>query len=528
MSAPAITDDLAGLCESTFRAMVRCAPLGIFHADADGRILHVNPVTNRIFGTRNDEAIGLGWVANVHPEDVELLQSALAGAADARQECKHEFRLLMPDASTRWLCCRTAPLLSSSGESLGTVGTVEDITAQRATESQLVQAQKMQAIGRLAGGIAHDFNNVLVSIVCSAEFLQADLPFGDSRRADVEEILTGARRAANLTRQLLAIGRKQMLAPAALELNSVVTETEALLRPLLGEAIHIMALPTAMPVLVYADRAQIEQVLMNLAVNARDAMPDGGTFTFEIGTQAADTAGHGWGVMRVSDTGAGMSADVLSHAFEPFFTTKGVGLGAGLGLSTVEGIIRQSGGTITATSEPGEGTTFTIRLPLVEQLSPAQGVPTINGMNGDHAIISPTPHFTPPSSHVGLEESAGTVLVVEDEAAVRAIARRVLIRQGYHVLTARHGGDALRTLTTFKGAIDLLITDVVMPELGGLELASQVSQRFPGLRVVLMSGYADLELDARETRGIVCGFLQKPFTAASLLAAVRSVAKTPA
>jgi two-component system, cell cycle sensor histidine kinase and response regulator CckA len=388
-------------------------------------------------------------------------------------------------------------------------GTQRDISDQRHLEEQFRQAQKMEAVGQLAGGIAHDFNNLLTAILGNTQLLLRELPPGDEKRQDVEEIRKASERAASLTRQLLAYSRRQMLQPVTLDLNVVVADMERMLRRLIGE--HITLVTVLAPDLgpVRADRNQIEQVLVNLAVNARDAMADGGKLTIETANVELDeafTQAHlgsvagSYAMVSVTDTGVGMEANVRAHLFEPFFTTKEVGKGTGLGLATVYGIVKQSDGYIAVDSAPGQGARFKIYL---QRIQPAQAA-------------------TPPAAKERLERGTETVLVVEDEAAVLTLSRRALEAQGYVVLAAASSADALRVVERHAGTIDLLLTDVVMPGLSGRELADRLSERSPGLRVLYMSGYPGGAVQ-RGSIPIGSAFVQKPFSPDGLARKVRDV-----
>ncbi|HEV2644130.1 MAG TPA: ATP-binding protein, partial [Candidatus Elarobacter sp.] len=354
-------------------------------------------------------------------------------------------------------------------------------------------------------GVAHDFNNILSAITGFADLLQDSLESGDPRCADVQEILKGARRASGLTRQLLAFSRQQVLQPVTLDLNHLVTETAAMLRPLLGAALQLATAPADVPVPVVADRTQLEQVLLNLAVNARDAMPDGGTLTISVGIAPSMRGAPAMATLVVSDTGCGMTPDVFARAFEPFFTTKPVGKGTGLGLATVHGIVQQSGGTVQVASQPGAGATFTVTLPLAE----------------------PAVRASEPMGVTRATRGTGTVLLVEDEEPLRVVAQRVLQRAGYHVLVARDGVDALRVLSESDVTVDVLLSDVTMPELGGVELAAIAAERVPGIRIILMSGYADTDIGSVGQGSRIDAFLPKPFTTASLLDTVNGVTCAP-
>jgi signal transduction histidine kinase len=359
-------------------------------------------------------------------------------------------------------------------------------------EEQYRHAQKMEAIGRLAGGIAHDLNNVLTAILGYSQLWLAKLPPDDPNRNDVVEIEKAGQRAASLTRRLLAFSRKQVLSPRVINLNAVVRDVERLLRRVIGEDVELVT--TLEPSLwnVKADPAQVEQVIMNLAVNARDAMPRGGRLTIGTNNMAPDVT------LWVSDTGTGIAPEIKTHLFEPFFTTKGLGRGTGLGLSTVYGIVTQSGGRIAVQSEQGKGTTFRIYLPRVLERA------------------EPLPQATP---RPGPAEGRETILLVEDDDVIRALAASVLRAHGYTVLAAPDGIEGARAGAEHKGKIDLLITDLVMPRMDGRTLARELTARRPGLKVLLMSGYSAEENPGDEAAAA----LRKPFTPRELLARAREV-----
>lgn len=389
-------------------------------------------------------------------------------------------------------------------------GTQRDVTDQRHLEEQFRQAQKMEAVGQLAGGIAHDFNNLLTAILGNTQLLLRDLPPGDSKRGDVEEIRKASERAASLTRQLLAYSRRQMLQPEVLDLNGVVGEMDKMLRRLIGE--HIALVTVLAPDLgrVRADPNQIEQVLVNLAVNARDAMPDGGQLTIETANIELDEAfakehlgskAGAYALLAITDTGTGMDANVRAHLFEPFFTTKDVGKGTGLGLATVYGIVKQSDGYISVYSEPGHGSSFKIYLPRLS--------------------TAPIPAVTPAKAGVG--RGTETILVVEDEPAVLSLSQRALEAQGYVVLAASDATTALRLVERHGGTIHLVLTDVVMPGMSGRDLADQLAVRRPGIRVLYMSGYPGDAIVQHGELPAGSAFLQKPFSPDGLARKVRDL-----
>jgi PAS domain S-box-containing protein len=385
---------------------------------------------------------------------------------------------------------------------------VEDVTDRRALEEKLRQAQKMEAVGRLAGGVAHDFNNLLSVILSYCAFLLEGLGASDPMRADLEQVQRAGERAVELTRQLLAFGRQQMLQPRQINLNAVLDGVQRMLRRVLGEDIELTMLPGRDLGETFADPGQVEQVLMNLVVNARDAMPGGGRLTVETRNVALDGGAGGPGLpagdyveVGVTDTGVGMDEATRARAFEPFFTTKGPGQGTGLGLATVFGIARQSGGEVVVESEPGRGSTFRLYLPR------ATGVAAAGPLTQRPAALG----------------GAETVLLVEDEDAVRVLARTILRRGGYRVLEAQNAGEAFLLSEQFEGTIDLLVTDVVMPRMSGRQLAERLLGARPGLPVLYVSGYTD---DAVVRHGVLeqgVAFMHKPITPDALLRKVREV-----
>ncbi|HXE56427.1 MAG TPA: ATP-binding protein, partial [Gemmatimonadales bacterium] len=407
-------------------------------------------------------------------------------------------------------------LRDAEGRPYRMIGAMSDVTAQREAEAalrrseeQLRQAQKMEAVGRLAGGVAHDFNNLLTSMLGYADLVLAELPAGHPVRADVEEIQRAGQRAASLTRQLLAFSRRQVTRPRPVSLNTVVLDVERMLRRLLGEDVRLTLELAPRLGTVLADPAQLEQVIVNLAVNARDAMPEGGELsiaTADVELTEETVRGYGFGppgpyvTLTVRDTGVGMSEEVKARIFEPFFTTKELGRGTGLGLATVYGIVKQFGGYIWVESAPGQGSTFTVFFPRVRDTG-SESAP-------EHPGTVPT----------GTER----ILLVEDEPAVRGMARRALEALGYRVVEAESGAEALARLAG-AGAIDLLVTDVIMADVTGPELAMRIRQERPGLRVLFISGYPDT-LRARQVELMPdAAYLQKPFTPDILGRAVRAV-----
>ena len=478
-----------------------------------GRTLYVSPAFERVWG-RSRESIERGplsWLDAVHPEDRLRVREWLEHRPVDR-ESEIEYRVLRPNGAVRWVRDRAFPIPDAQGRPYRMAGLAEDITERRELETQLRQMQKMEAVGRLAGGVAHDFNNLLTVISGYTALLLESLDAEDTRRLYTEEIAKASRRAAELTRQLLAFGRKQILAPRALDLNALVLDAEKMLCQLIGEDVTLVTVLHPEIGHVRADPGQLHQVLLNLAVNARDAMPQGGTLTFETveippGQAEAvhpDLTSGSYALLKVSDTGRGMAEEVKTHLFDPFFTTKELGRGTGLGLSTVYGIIKQSGGHIEVESEVGRGSTFKIYLPRVEAAPSAESgaVPA-------------------PRASQGWE----TVLLVEDQEEVRAFTRFILERAGYTVFETADADQALRIRREHPGPIHLLIVGVVMPRMSGRELAERLA--LPGLRVLYVSGYAD---DAVVRHGGVeagAALLQKPFSPLILLAKVREVLDQP-
>jgi PAS domain S-box-containing protein len=466
--------------------------------DPGGTLTYWNRHAERLTGWSAEEAAGRSVLDLAATGRSAGDLTVLLGRVARREPWSGEMELARRDGSTFPAFVSGAPILGRAGEVVGVVGAASDLTEVKRLEQQLQQAQRMEAVGRLAGGVAHDFNNLLTGIRGYASLVMDELPAGDPLRADVEEIVKASERAAALTRQLLAFSRKQVLQPRVLDLGAVVGGMERMLARLIGEDVALEFSREPGLGRVRADPGQVEQVLLNLAVNARDAMPGGGTLRVELRNAGHPTLGS-CVLLRVADTGTGIAGDVLPHVFEPFFTTKEVGRGTGLGLSTVYGIVAQSGGRVEVRSEPGAGTTFEIALPRVE----------------------PEAEEDPRASAVPRAARGETILYVEDEDAVRALGTRTLRRLGYTVLETRDGEEALRASERHGGAIDLLLTDVVMPRMGGRELADELAGRHPGMRVLYVSGYT---ADVVARHGVVedgRGFLEKPFSPALLAERVR-------
>jgi PAS domain S-box-containing protein len=503
-------------------------PLACVFFDADARVLEWNPAAERIFGYTRAEVLGRSAFETIVPESAradfeETLRRVRGGDMAAHHVNENRTK------AGRAVLCEwfNTPFTNHAGEVVGCLSLAADITEKRSLEEQLRQAQKVEAVGLLAGGVAHDFNNQLTIINGCAELLLRRLPPEAPERGLVEEILRAGERSAALTQQLLAFSRRQVIQPRPLDLNEVVAGGEAMLRRVIGEDVQLRTVLRPLSGRVVADEGQLEQVLVNLAVNARDAMPRGGRLTIE--TAEADAAGPAAGphvLLAVSDTGCGMPPEVQARVFEPFFTTKEAGKGTGLGLAVVHGVVQQAGGRVAVHSEVGVGTTFEVYLPCVA--SPA-----------GPRVPQPALRLPPRGTE--------TLLLVEDEDGVRALARTVLQHCGYTVLEAADGEEALRVAARHNrdlarpgpssdlaraghglGPIALLVTDVVMPGLGGRPLAERLLALQPGMKVLYVSGYAD---DAVVRHGVLeeqVQFLAKPFTPLALACKVREVLDAPA
>ncbi len=501
--------------EERYGALFEAAPFPMWVFDRESlAFLAVNDEAVVHYGYSRAEFLGLTIADLRPPEDVAALHAHVTRlpAQDRGSSWRHRKK----DGSVIHVEIK-AHDLQFGGRSARLIA-VNDVTERRraeealqAKEEQLRQSQKMEAVGRLAGGVAHDFNNMLSVILSYAELMAAGLGKNDQRLADLHEIRDAGRRAADLTKQLLLFSRQQVLERQVLDLNDLLASMEKLLRRVLGEDVELTCRPAPLPARIRANAGHVEQVLMNLAVNARDAMPAGGTLTIELDSVVLDdfaalgarpVAPGPYVRLRVSDTGTGMDRATQERIFEPFFTTKERGKGTGLGLSTVFGIIQQSDGTIEVSSQPGEGTTFKVFFPVVEA-----------------AVEVPSPP-TPRASVRGAE----TILIAEDDDRVRSVASNILRRYGYTVLDVRSPEEALQVCDRER-KIDLLLSDVVMPRMGGPELSRLIMKRQPAIRVLLMSGYTDENLirysvDATDS---ALAFLQKPFTPETLARKIRDV-----
>ena len=492
------------------------AKLGSWRLEQADGTLSWSTEMYRIFGV--DSATFAPTVASVmemvHPDDrdawLEVMQSSLGNSEVA----DYHGRITRPDGDIRHLYGRSEVELDATGQPARLVGVIQDVTERKQLEEQLQQAQKMEGIGRLAGGIAHDFNNILTMIMGHTELAQSMTDIDDPRYEDIEAIRTAGKRAAKLTQQLLAFSRKQIIAPKVVNPNRMLLTIDAMLRRVIGEDIELVTIPAEDLGHIRVDPSQLEQVLMNLAVNARDAMPHGGQLRLETSNARLDAdyvVDHPYVTpgdyirVSVTDSGCGMDSQTLSRVFEPFFTTKEPGKGTGLGLATCYGIVKQSGGHITVDSTAGAGTTFRIYFPQVHAVAESGEVPE---------MVTAVP--------TGKE----TILVVEDEAVVRDLAARVLRSKGYTVLAAAHPSAALE-ISQRERNIDLLVTDVVMPQMGGKKLADRLCDMRPGLPVLYVSGYTEDNVVHHGVLDEDIFFLAKPFTPAALAFKVREVLDGP-
>jgi PAS domain S-box-containing protein len=493
---------------------------GIVAADREGNTLLFNPQAAKILGTSAQRLNPQTWARDFgvftsdRKQNLPALLDPLLRAVAGEKVAEIEAWVKNGTARGATVAMSGTPLVGDHDDVTGGVAVLRDVTRQRDLETQLSQSQKMEAIGRLAGGVAHDFNNLLVVIQSYAELLREELLEQDSKRGDLDEILAAARRAAALTKQLLAFSRSEPVQPTELRLSEVVTGIEKMLRRIIGEDIELTTELAPSVGVVRADAGQLDQVILNLSINARDAMEGGGQLvisTRNVSFEADDENAHldippgEYVMLAVSDSGTGMDSETQRRIFEPFFTTKEVGQGTGLGLATVYGIVQQSGGQIRVASELGRGTSFKIYFPRLDE------GPMIRDQRTDEtAEIS----------------ASGTLLIVEDDSAVRQVAARVLKERGYTVLEARRPSEARRICAEHGSAIDLLLTDVIMPECTGTELARELNQLHPRMRVVYMSGYPGGAASRAGALGHGAGYLEKPFSPAALTEKIVAAMRT--
>jgi two-component system cell cycle sensor histidine kinase/response regulator CckA len=498
--------------EERMRFALQNADVGIWDMDYTTGVLRWSPTLEAHYGLQPGTFGGTfaSFVECIHPADRASVLETVGKAVNAGSDFSILNRSIRPDGTVRWLSGAGRILLGERGEPVRGVGISLDVTERRTLEEQFQQAQKMEAVGRLAGGVAHDFNNLLTVILGYCELLLADFNPDDPRQADISQIQKAGTRAGGLTRQLLAFSRKQIIEPTWLDLNLVVADLRAMLGRLIGEDVKVVLRLQPVPSPVTADRGQVEQIVMNLAVNARDAMPTGGTLMIETASVELDehyakthlsVKPGPYVALRVTDTGTGMTPQVQARLFEPFFTTKDVGKGTGLGLATVHGIVARSGGSVNVYSEVGRGTSFHVYFPRTDVAE---------------TVVEVLPPVARP--HAGTQ----TVLVVEDEQELRELAKKLLGRLGYRVLVAANAEEG-RQLFDQNASIDVLLTDVVMPGASGPELTGELVKRRPRLKVIYMSGYTE---DAIVQHGVLkpgIAFLNKPFTSDTLGRKIREV-----
>ncbi|MGH7504023.1 MAG: ATP-binding protein, partial [Longimicrobiales bacterium] len=508
------TDDLARAedalrsSDDRFRRLVSLANVFPWEADAATlRLGYIDTRVVRLLGYPESEWRDASWTDHIHPEDRDAAVARIRDAIARAGEVEIEYRMVAAEGGTPWI----RDIVSSEQGSDGARtlrGFRFDITERKRLEEQLYGAQKMEAVGRLAGGVAHDFNNLITAILGYTAFIQTELPEDDPLRDDVAEIGRAANRAANLTQQLLAFARRRVIQPRVVVLNELVRGLEKMMRRLSGENTELVTRvePELWPVKV--DPGQFEQVLVNLVVNARDAMPNGGRIVIETAnTTLHDSPGQRpaivtgpYVMIAVSDTGVGMDEQTKTRIFEPFFTTKRVGEGTGLGLATCYGIVKQASGYIWAFSEIGKGTTIRIYLPRADE--------------------SPEPDAAS-ESHIARTSGHETILLAEDQPQVRNLAQRALSARGYSVLSADNGERAVQLAEQHQGTIHLLLTDIVMPVMGGRDAADHILAARPGIRVLFMSGYSEHDV-ANPGTFADGGFIAKPFTPLELEHAVRA------
>jgi two-component system cell cycle sensor histidine kinase/response regulator CckA len=490
--------------------LIAKSPVGIYLIQ-NGKFQQVNQVFFAITGYAREDLEALEPLGLVHPEDREATRENAVKMLKGLSSAPYEYRIITKGGETRWIMERLATLQYRGKRAA--LGYFMDITEHKQLESRLLQAQKMEAVGRLAGGVAHDFNNLLMAITGYGELMRANVVKGDPLYEYLENILKAGQQAAALTQQLLTFSRRQIVRPQRLDLKQVVLDLEPMLRRLIGEDIDLEIFTE--PVAVKADPGHLSQILMNLAVNARDAMPRGGRLllkTIPINIKKSYPTRFGlippgpYAMLLVQDTGTGMDEDLQAHIFEPFFTTKELGKGTGLGLSTVYGIVKQSGGYIDVASESGKGSTFTIYLPHLKGKA--------------ESIQAKIPTDT---SYRGNE----TILLVEDEDVLRTLLAKFLRLHGYTVLEARHGGEALLICERHRGPIHLMVTDVVMPQMSGRELADRLTPMRRDMKVLYMSGYTEDAMVQYDVADLSVPFLQKPFRPLELARQVRAICHPP-
>jgi PAS domain S-box-containing protein len=530
--------------EARYRTLVERLPAITYVAElgADGPWHYVSPQIETMLGFSPAEWLSdpMNWMNHIYPDDRETALAAEKLFQETHELFQAEYRMCARDGRLLWFRDEGVLLHETDGQRPLMQGVMYDITERKRLEDQLRHSQKMEAVGQLAGGVAHDFNNLLMLIQAHNENLRDRLAADDPARKDASEIETAVTRAASLTAQLLAFSRKQVLRPKVLDLNVVLADVSEMLHRLIGENIDVNIAPGRSLGRIKTDPSQMEQVILNLAVNSRDAMPNGGRLTIqtcnveldENGSRIHDGAPAGKYVMlSVTDTGIGMDRETRAHIFEPFFTTKEPGKGTGLGLATVYGVVKHSDGWIWVDSEPGRGTTFKIHFPRVEESHVGECL--VEEVEVEKSQVSKSrvepkaqPVAKPAAAVSAAPKGTETVLVVEDQDGIRDIVRESLRRSGYKVLIAVDGNEALKMADAYPDPIHLLVTDLVMPNIGGRELAQRLTPLRPGMKVLFMSGYSETSaLDDEEADATI---LQKPFSLDALVRNVRRVLDEPA
>jgi PAS domain S-box-containing protein len=505
------TAEQLGEYRSRLAAIIDNSEDAILSKALDGTITSWNKGAERIYGYMAEEVVGKDISILTPADRPDEIPQILEKIERGKSIEHYESVRVTKDGRRLDVFISVSPVRNAIGEVIGASAIARDITAQKRAEAQLRQSQKMEAIGRLAGGVAHDFNNILAIINACTEFLRDRIDAATEPTGYIENIRKAIERGTALTRQLLTFSRTSALQPQVLELNDRLKDISKLLRPLLGDAIEILIVPRSAAAVVEADPGQLDQIVVNLAVNARDAMPRGGKFILETFTMNSDEgfadphqamAAGKYVVLAISDTGCGMDQATLARIFEPFFTTKEIGKGNGLGLATVYGIVKQSAGHIFVYSEPGHGTTFKIYLP-----------------SADYKIASA---FKPEIEKVVPKRHGTTVLLAEDDEIMRSLTGQILKEHGYTVVEASDGKSALEAVQSHAGSIDLLLTDVIMRRMGGPELVDRLSATHPGLKVIYMSGYTGELMANRETLQPGATLLEKPFTRNALLSLINT------
>jgi PAS domain S-box-containing protein len=502
------------LSKLRYQTLFESAPVGIWHAAPDGSGDIVNEGLLKIAGMTQETVRGEGWASGLHPEDKERVYREWSAFVQGKGPYESTYRFRHPDGAVRHVLGQAVPEIGLEGEILGFIGTLTDITEQKHLETKLQEAQKMEAVGTLAGGIAHDFNNLLQAILGYADLLRLRKGKDEPRSRELQEIISASKRGAELTQQLLTFSRRVESKLRPTDLNLGIENTRKIFARTLPKMIEIDLLLSDNLSFVNADPGQMEQILMNLAVNAKDAMPDGGKLTIKTGNVILDeeycrthpeAIPGEYVLLEVSDTGHGMAEETLKHIFDPFFTTKGLAEGTGLGLAMVYGIVKSHNGYITCTSDFGTGTTFKIYLPAVEQEEKPEMVVEKDLCRG------------------GTE----TILLVDDEGFVRDVARQILTEFGYTVIVANDGESALQLYEQERGRVDLVILDLIMPGIGGRKCLEKLLKINPKAKIVVASGFSTIEPIKETVEAGAKGFIGKPYEMKGFLKVVREVLDKP-